>query len=131
MARDDGAAAKDKAFLVTVCPVCGMTLHTSRRYCQCHTFLSHAKSRMTTVAPDLGECNINTEEFSCDECAYHCAVCPMFGDLRCASRKNDTRCNCCEQHGKNMLEQLKRMKSNWRALNKFSQEDTTNEKQSD
>ena len=118
MARDEVRAAQDTKFLVTVCPVCGRTLHGSRRYCECHAFLAHAKSRMTTQPPDLGECNINTEEFTCDECVNNCAVCPMFGNLNCASRKDDTRCNCCEQHGKNIQKELNNMRFNWRANKK-------------
>jgi hypothetical protein len=99
-------AAKQSVFLMWICPSCGKTVDMSRRYCNCHADVRHAKITASANLPEIGPCNFETERLNCNDCPEDCMYCASFGEPEtnsdgyggkdCRHRFGSAKCYCCQ-----------------------------------
>ncbi|MDR1315371.1 MAG: hypothetical protein LBK13_00745 [Spirochaetales bacterium] len=99
-------AAKQTRFML-VCPSCGKTVDMKRRYCDCHADLCNANATASANPPEVGRCNFESPNLTCNDCPEDCMYCASFGEPEtnragfggqdCRHKKTGTaRCNCCQ-----------------------------------
>jgi hypothetical protein len=89
-----------------VCPQCGKTVHLTRRYCNCRADLRGARVRLSAAPPEVGPCNFESPNITCNDCLIPCAWCAGFGVMEtngngfggkgCQHKNTDARCYCCQ-----------------------------------
>jgi hypothetical protein len=107
MDSEEGGGEAQKQYTYWVCPNCGKTVDMRRHYCSCHADLSRSKGvTLSSKPPDVGPCNFETPQITCNDCPEDCAWCPSFAALEtnkygfggkdCRGRGTTTRCSCCQ-----------------------------------
>ncbi|MDR1249015.1 MAG: hypothetical protein LBK63_06905 [Treponema sp.] len=93
--------------LLKLCPACGKTAHTSRKYCDCHADLRQATFIESTNPPQVEKINFESPGLTCNDCPEDCKYCfsfaepdtnrDGFGGKDCRHQMTGTaRCYCCQ-----------------------------------